>query len=277
MDAETVLSYYLICSGAMLFLAVAGVQLFERSNQSLKRGALGALFFVVLGLCAGILSSPGERDPVSILSEFFGLSFGSASVRIISLLLVLALLAYLAVLLYARDSVVAVRSCCIIGAVFALAILGYLVYHSTNLSRDIAPEATLFGISLVTDACMTGLAVFHLTFWPWENEDAVPRKVLVATRNALVFSSVVHAAFAVSYFAIGGFDRMFSPSSAISPILAWLALLASGIGISLWCRARLDPDRAADSQKEFLKLPLLLLLAATILAMISLQAILASL
>lgn len=211
------------------------MQILSGIDRKLKTGALWALVLIVIGLCAGILSSPLDRDPVAILSSFFAFSFGAGTwVRSLSLLVVLFILLYLALLVYTARLDTVVKICCALGGASGLVLLGYLALHSSQTASSISGQYLLFGGALTINSCVFGvcLACFSLSFSG--EQPAAGHLLRFACGAVLLVNTLMVAAFAVFFWISSGGSSPESVSSSPIQFIAWAIILLMGIGGSIW-------------------------------------------
>lgn len=172
MGIETTISYYLICVGAMLFCLVAFTELFPgnmlrnriQPQPPLQKCALLALFLLVIGLCSGILASPSARDPLSIVGEFISFAIGSAaSVRIITLALVVVVVVYLASKVYGEDAAALPRIASAMGILISLALLAYLTVRMATDPLLNHHQLWLLVVAFIGSAVATAYALFRIS------------------------------------------------------------------------------------------------------------------
>ena len=251
LDAETVLSYFLISAGAALFLPLTLTQILTGPDRNLRGGALISLFLIVIGLCMGILSSPLDRDPIFILREFLGLSYDvSTLVRTFSLLLVLSILVYLVVLLYTTKTELLLKVFSALGAACAALVLVFLAIHDTQAAVVVSEALALHGATLVVNACVTGYSLFCLSLPA--DEDLLGRLSwpVAVLRIVLATEALVSLTFVLSNILVGGLAFGPEPAARWTCLALWFLFLAAGVGGGIWSLRRLRKRPDARPEKR---------------------------
>lgn len=274
MQIEFVLSDYLVSVGAAMFLCVALSELGNARHIGLPKSALGSLFLLVIGACFGSLALPGTEGPLASLRAFLNLS-EIVSIPGLSLLLICMVVAYLATTLNPGEGDVPTRIVCAVGAVTAIALCAYLLYHTVHLGAMSKRGTLLYSIAFVTNAITTGYVLFSLSC----QLDANAKEPTSFERRLAVIvcalQSLAFAAFTASFILqlSQGIVVMPDASTAATVTACWIAFFVFGLVGTVLCgiwtaRAKGGGDGAKRQRRS-----LALLLAASVVAGCMLQCI----
>lgn len=274
MQIEFVLSDYLVSVGASVFLCVALSELGNARHVGLPKSALGSLFLLVIGACFGSLASPGSEGPLASLRAFFNLS-EIVSIPGLSLLLIFMVVAYLATTLNPGEGDLLTRTACAVGAVTAVALCAYLLYHTVHLGAMSKRGTLLYSIAFVTNAIATGYVLFSLSCQLDTNAKeatAFERRLAVIT---CALQSLAFAAFTASFVLQLSKGAAVTPSAATTATVAacWIAFSVFGLGGTVLCGIRIANSEGAGEIEKRQKADLARLLAVSVVAGIMLQCI----